>query len=77
MSACTPMGPAVLGSRLDRLYEAQKVIRGLIATGHTNRTIGAAIGYHHSTIADFRRGQRAPSREQLQKLRNLQQGDPS
>jgi hypothetical protein len=71
MSARTSMGEAVVGSRLDRLYEGQQLILALTTRGHTNKSIGAAIGYHHSTIADWRVGKRAPSAEQLERLRAL------
>jgi DNA-binding NarL/FixJ family response regulator len=71
VTARTPLGPAAPGSRLDRLAEAQRIIRGLVAAGHTNGTIGAAIGRAPSTVGDWRNGHRAPSKEQLAELRAL------
>jgi hypothetical protein len=46
---------------------AQRVIRKLVERGHNNQTIGAAVGYHHSTVADWRNGVRAPSAAQLER----------
>ena len=71
----TPMGPAVPGGRLDRLAEGQRIIQAMIEQGATNRSIAAAIGWHNSTVADFRNGTRAPSAEQLARLRSLASGD--
>ena len=75
MPARTPMGEAAPGSRLDRLDEAQRIIRQLIERGgHTNRSIAEALACNHSTIADLRNGVRAPTRERLAQLRALATG---
>jgi hypothetical protein len=41
------------------------VIREFVERGHYKRTIGAAVGDHHSTVADWRNGVRAPSAAQF------------
>jgi hypothetical protein len=76
MPAATPMGPPIVGSRLDRLVEVQKVLREL-RHALTYREIAEQTGINLHSLSDFGLGKRAPSAEQLAKLRNLQQGDPS
>jgi transcriptional regulator with XRE-family HTH domain len=72
MTVRTPMGPAVVGGRLDRLHQVQVLIRTLVGHGMTMRSIATALGYRsYSTVSGWRAGKKAPSAEQLAALRRL------
>ena len=70
MMSGTPMGPAVLGSRLDRLVEGQRLLRGL-TRDRSLREVAAASGISIRTLSEHRLGRRAPSQLQLEALRRL------
>jgi hypothetical protein len=70
------LGPALPGSRLDRLYRCQQLISRLRAEGWTIRSIAKHIGIAERSVSDWSRGRRAPSAEQLDKLRKLEETMP-
>jgi DNA-binding XRE family transcriptional regulator len=69
--AATPMGPALPGSRLDRLHEAQDILKRLRAAGMTQAQIGEAIGINRTSVWEWAHGRKAPSADQLKRLRRL------
>jgi hypothetical protein len=71
MASGTPMGATKPGSRLDRLSEAQQLLRKLQAVGMTREQIGQAIGRRVGTVGKWARGERAPSVKQIEQIRRL------
>jgi hypothetical protein len=71
MIAGTPMGPAAPGSRLDRLHEAQDILRRLRAAGMTQVEIAQVIGSNRTSVWEWAQGRRPPTAEQLERLRRL------
>jgi hypothetical protein len=66
----TPMGPAVPDSPLDRLAEGQWLLRGL-TNDRTLCEVAGAAGISVGALGEHRLGKRAPSRLQLEALRQL------
>jgi hypothetical protein len=71
MPARIPMGEAVPGSRLDRLYQGQCAIRRLRREGHTFKSIATETGLSARTVASIANGRRAPRAERLDRLRQV------
>jgi hypothetical protein len=71
------MGPAVPGSRLARLAEGQRLANKLIADGWRPGFLAEELEVGRDAIAAWRRGQRAPTQEQLERMREIVQPDES
>ena len=69
--AGTPMGPAVPGSKLARLAEGQQLANKLIADGWRPGYLAEELEVNHKALAAWRRGQRAPTHEQLERMREI------
>jgi hypothetical protein len=75
VAAGTPMGPAAPGSKLARRAEGQQLVEKLIADGWKPGYLSEEMGIKPLALAAWRRGQRAPTKEQLEHLRELVRPD--
>jgi hypothetical protein len=66
----TPMGAALPDSRLWRVSEGQRLV-GLLRERLTVLRIARALGCADTTVHDYVRGTRCPSRMRLQQLTQL------
>lgn len=71
VQASTPMGPAVPGSRLARVAEGQRLANKLIRDGWRPGYLAEELAIGQGTLVAWRRGQRAPTEQQLQRMRDL------
>ena len=71
VEACTPMGPAVPGSKLARLAEGQKLVDKLIVDGWRAGYLAEELEVGRGTLRAWRLGRRAPTQEQLLRMRDI------
>jgi hypothetical protein len=71
----TPMGPAAPGSKLARLAEGQRLANKLIADGWRPGYLAEELEVNRKALAAWRRGQRAPTQEQLEHMRKIVRSD--
>ena len=65
------MGPAVPGSKLARLAEGQWLVNQLIADGWRLGYLAEELEVGRGTLHAWRQGRRAPTPEQLQRMRDI------
>jgi hypothetical protein len=75
VAAGTPMGPAAPGSKLARRAEGQQLVEKLIADGWKPGYLAEEMRINPLALTAWRRGQRAPTQEQLEHLRDLVRPD--
>jgi hypothetical protein len=73
--AGTPMGPAAPGSRLARLAEGQRLANKLVADGWRPGFLAEELEVGVKALAAWRRGKRAPTQKQLERMRELVRPD--